>query len=228
MRKILGLIIGLALLFGTSACMAGMETQSVPTVAPTKEGQAIIETPTMTVRVENVNVTNCTGPEMMLVGQMGNLGDTMAGVMGGDVTSTSACVAIFNLTHGNRTNIIYIKNGWAYLNLPVDIFTVWEVDTFLVGDPSDLAADSRLVIDEDTMVVDGGITNYYQGQTLLKTVDWSEVSGGVFVRTVRFESERSEFVENERIWTAYCNGNVYQNDQLQEAIECGLNGNAGW
>jgi len=125
-------------------------------------------------------------------------------------SSTNVCFAIFNVTHGNRTNMLYVKNGWGLLNLPVDVFEPWAEDVYVVGDPISVA--KYAVVDSDTVVVDGGVVG---------TTDWSTVKGGVYVNEIRFESDRTVFVSNERVWSATCNGQTFDNSQLQQALACG-------
>ena len=67
-------------------------------------------------------------------------------------------------------------NGWALLNLPVEIFVPWENDRFLVGGPAEVAA--LATIDEDTIIVNGGIYQVFLGEELIDIVDCVMKRGG--------------------------------------------------
>lgn len=132
-------------------------------------------------------------------------------------SSINTCFAVFVAKHGNMTNILFVKNGWALLNLPVEVFTPWQGDQYLVGGPTEVAA--LAVIDEDTIIVDGGVNNIYKGKKLIDTVDWSTVKGGLYKNEVRFESIRFNFINNSRVWNATCQGMKFSD--LEQALACG-------
>lgn len=138
-------------------------------------------------------------------------------VTGQKPSSTNTCFSVFVAKHGNMTNVLYILNGWALLNLPVEVFVPWESDSYIIGGSSEIAA--LAVIDEDTIVVDGGIDNIYQGKALVDMVDWSTVHGGVFRNKIRFESSRMNLENNTRVWTGTCKGERF--NDLEQALACG-------
>lgn len=136
---------------------------------------------------------------------------------GQEASATNSCFAIFLAKRGQMTNLLYIKNGWALINLPVEVFVPWQEDQLIIGGHTEIAA--LAVVDEDTVVVNGGIENIFQGNTLMDTIDWSTVKGGQYINEVSFKSSRINLVNNERVWTAQCKG-IEFND-LGQALACG-------
>jgi len=247
MRKIYFLILLLVCL-GLVSCAPTAEPVAVESVATKvvepevlQESQAV-EPVVTEIRVEPARGGACvvTGADVFTLEE--SLSQVVEDATGSMPSMVNSCFAIFNVTHGEKTNMLFVRNGWALLNLPVEIFVPWAGDKFIVGDPKTVTdiiyrngnevilggkaiilEVDLVVVDSDTVVVDGGVSNYYQGDTLLKMVDWSVVSGGVFVNEVRFESSRNETDQNnQRFWTAYCGGNTYGNTHLTDAVNCAL------
>ncbi|HSV95287.1 MAG TPA: hypothetical protein VLH94_04960 [Spirochaetia bacterium] len=146
-----------------------------------------------------------------------SLSELVADATGKLPSYMNTCFAIFVAEHGNITNVLFVKNGWALLNLPVEVFTPWQGDQYLVGGPTEVAA--LAVIDEDTIIVDGGVNNIYRGKNFVDTVDWSAVKGGIFQNEVRFESSRLNLINNSRVWNATCQGMKFSD--LEQALACG-------
>lgn len=205
-------LIGVLFLTGCAAeSPAEVETNCV--IVPAQKESGGIE-------ISQANLSSCPGFEAKEYTSPASLSAMIEGVTGQLPSSINACFAIFNVSHGNMTNMLYVKNGWALLNLPVEVFTPWEGDRFLVGSPDSVA--KMATIDGDTVIIDGGITNIRQDGAVVDMIDWSTVSGGVYIKQVRFESSRMKFdVTGARYWTATCDGKTFAGDQLEQALACG-------
>lgn len=206
------ILIGAFILVGCAGELpAEVETNSV--IVPAQKESGGIE-------ISQANLSSCPGFEAKEYTSPASLSAMIEGVTGQLPSSINACFAIFNVSHGNMTNMLYVKNGWALLNLPVEVFTPWEGDRFLVGSPDSVA--KMATIDGDTVIIDGGITNIRQDGAVVDMIDWSTVSGGVYIKQVRFESSRMKFdVTGARYWTATCDGKTFAGDQLEQALACG-------
>ena len=145
-------LIGVLFLTGCAAeSPAEVETNCV--IVPAQKESGGIE-------ISQANLSSCPGFEAKEYTSPASLSAMIEGVTGQLPSSINACFAIFNVSHGNMTNMLYVKNGWALLNLPVEVFTPWEGDRFLVGSPDSVA--KMATIDGDTVIIDGGITNIRQ------------------------------------------------------------------
>ena len=226
MKKLL-LIVGLLVM---AVLAAACGTSAIPEEAKTAsslEAIQAVDEPIIMMEMSG-GTSGCSNIVPVEVTVNGSLSQTVARVVGSEPSSISTCFAIFNMTHGAWTHLIYIKNGSALLNLPVEVLHPYEGDTFIVGDPALMAEKlaQEALIDSDTVTVDGGLIQVTKGGEMTDLIDWAEVSGGRFVNSVRFESSRMNLGDNQRTWTGYCNGQVFTD--MAEAVSCGLQGNEGW
>ena len=219
MKKNLVFWLGVGLLvLVISGCSPQGEPAQVPVSDTTTEYLVeVVEAP-----IIKTAATSGTCPELptQTYPVSGSLSDVVRDATGAYPSMINSCFAIFNTTHGNRTNMLYVRNGWGLLNLPVEIFTPWDGDTYIVGDPASVAA--KATVDEDTVIVEGGVDNFTQDGNLIRKMDWSTVKGGIYIHEVMFESDRLKVdSDNNRFWTAYCEGKEFDNSHLDQALACG-------
>lgn len=223
-RKKIQIFVALLVLFlVTVACgtiPSAPDTQSVATSVPTltPEPTTVAELPIVAQEAEE---ESCPTMEVQEFTSPVSFSEMVKSATGSYPGADNDCWAIFNSVHRAWTNWAWIKNGQALLNLPVQIISPSDADHYLIGSPDLL--DDRVVVDQDTIVIDGGVTNVTQGGVYLQILDWSTVKGGIYVNEVRFESDRLAFDENHnRFWTGYCKGEVFDNEHLYDALACGL------
>ncbi len=221
-KKIQIFVTLLVLFLVTVACgtiPSAPDTQSVATSVPTMtpEPTTVAELPIVAEEVSE----SCSTKDLVIYNYQSSLSELVKTATGSYPSADNDCFGVFNAVHGQYTNWLWIKNGNALLNLPVEVFSPEVNDQYWVADPD--TVNSVKNQDQDTIVIDGGVTNVTQGGVYLQILDWSTVKGGIYVNEVRFESDRLAFDENHnRFWTGYCKGEVFDNEHLYDALACGL------